>query len=416
MPPPPRPPDRTIRYRIKTSKFPDDLSNAFFTRTQVAHTKCFKAGDYIVVGLASEADVELHTLPAATESLKLLGFELVESQERLSARTVLARRIDDYLFGYTKDDLITELKEKNDLNIDDLTIIPRAHMFKLKLSTKQQADKVTTTGLKLFSQIIPYYNTNVEEHIPVTQCLKCYKFDHRTNQCKATTSVCSKCAATGHTHTQCSATTLKCLNCEGDHPAVSFKCPEKLKAQKEQNAPPAPTRFTFAQAASSPNTPAPSTPPTTPNPAPATTQNTNKTPSLAENIVTYATITAQGDLKVQSEMVADLFAANGLQVIHIPPNFHSKYQQHFADRFAEKEAAKNTPPPNPPQGNEETGTSPTSDTPQATTTTTPAPPLANTGPSGRKGGQPGGKPPKMTPPMTRNGTAKITQHKKPSST
>ncbi len=92
-----RPPDWTIRYRIKTANIPADLSNGFFTRTQVPHTKCFKSGPYIIVGLASEADRERHTTHQANENLKLLGFELVESPEEISARTILARRVDDYL-------------------------------------------------------------------------------------------------------------------------------------------------------------------------------------------------------------------------------------------------------------------------------------------------------------------------------
>ena len=126
MPPPTRPPDKTIRYRIRTASPPTDLSNSFFSKTQVPHTKCFRSGDYIIVGLASDADVEQHTLPHATENLKLLGFELVESQERISARTILARRLDAYILTKNKTDLLNEMDEKNAMTIQDLHIIEKS--------------------------------------------------------------------------------------------------------------------------------------------------------------------------------------------------------------------------------------------------------------------------------------------------
>ena len=114
------PPDRTIRYRIRTANLPADLSNAFFSKTQVPHTKCFRSGPYIIVGVASEADRDSHTCQQATESLKLLGFELVESQEQIPARTILARRVDEYILKKDSDNLREEIEHKNNIKIDDL--------------------------------------------------------------------------------------------------------------------------------------------------------------------------------------------------------------------------------------------------------------------------------------------------------
>ena len=56
----PRLPDRTLRYKIVTTKLPTDLSNAFFTKTQVPHTTYFVSGPDVIVGLASDADLNGH--------------------------------------------------------------------------------------------------------------------------------------------------------------------------------------------------------------------------------------------------------------------------------------------------------------------------------------------------------------------
>ena len=75
-----QPPDLTIQYKVLIKKTPSDLSNAFFSRTQVPHTKCFVSGPYVIVGVASEADREKHTALEANKNLSLLGFELVVSE------------------------------------------------------------------------------------------------------------------------------------------------------------------------------------------------------------------------------------------------------------------------------------------------------------------------------------------------
>lgn len=321
----PRPPDRTIRYRIKTANIPADLSNAFFSRTQVPHTKCFKSGPYIIVGLASEADREKHTTHQSNENLKLLGFELVESPEQISARTILARRVDDYLLKKTNDDLRMEIEARNEIQLDEIHIIPKAHMIKIRLRSKQQADFIKNKGIKVFSQIIPSYNINIEEYRPVTQCFKCYKFSHRTNQCKETEQVCSKCSTKGHDHRNCQTPTLKCVNCDGEHTAVSFKCPIKRESQQQQNSPkPTPLTTTYAQA-------------TTPMQAtPDTNTNTEKL-LLADIIIKYSIQTSFGDLKKQTETMNTLLEYNGCPIIKLPPNFQHTNKEHFKQHCQQNE-------------------------------------------------------------------------------
>ena len=243
-------------------------------------------------------------------------------------------------------------------------------MLKIRLSTKQHADKLNDHGIKAFSQIIPHYNINIEQHLPVTQCYKCYKYTHRTNQCEATEAVCSKCAATGHSFKQCQATTLKCLNCEGEHPAVSFKCPQKRTAQQHQNSPtPAPQQHTsYAQAASQATaTPTPLLPTPT-----QTNVNTEKL-LLADILIKYAQQNSYGDLQKQTEMTNALLQANGCPTIIFPENFIDTHKQFYQNKYNETLNNTNTPTTTKdttPTTNTTTPTTTKDTTPTTSTTTT----------------------------------------------
>ncbi|XP_063878116.1 mucin-2-like [Scylla paramamosain] len=111
-------------------------------------------------------------------------------------------------------------------------------------------------------------------------------YNHRTNQCKESEQVCSKCSAKEHDDRNCQTPTLRCINCNGEHTAVSFKCPIKRKSQQQQNSP-KPTPLTYVQAAT-PNTPMQTTPNT----------NTNAEKLLlAEITIKYSIQTSFGDIK-----------------------------------------------------------------------------------------------------------------------
>ena len=228
------------------------------------------------------------------------------------------------------------MTEKNAMTIQDLQIIEKAHMLKIRLASKQQADKIKNSGIKLFSQIIPSYNINIEEYRPVTQCYRCYKFDHRTNQCKATEDVCSKCAATGHTHKNCNSSTLKCLNCDGNHAAVSFRCPVKKTEQKNQNSPAPQTTtptISYANAATTNTTPAPSSTSTSTAAKNTSSPDHSQKLLLADQIIQYAIRNSFGNLQIQTDMINELFTSNNLPNITFPSNFAQKYQKHFTANY-----------------------------------------------------------------------------------
>ena len=222
-----RPPSRTLKYVVATDNLPTDTSTYLFTATQIPHTKCFRSGKYLVVGIASDRDYAEHTTPAMTTKLRTLGLQLVESSKTLSERTIVARHVDSYLLEKTSDALRTEIERLNNVTVQEIKVIPRPHLIKARLATLADAEKLKNQGIKVYSRIIPSYDIETERFTEVTQCYKCLSFSHRTNQCTATTETCSKCADKGHSYRNCQSNTVKCCNCGGDHPAVAFKCPAK---------------------------------------------------------------------------------------------------------------------------------------------------------------------------------------------
>ena len=321
-PNPPRPSSRTLRYKIDPNTHRNqDISSIIFNTTQTYHTKCIPTGEHVIIGLADEKDMDAHTTPTITQKLRDLGIHLVESPAMQSAKTILALKIDTYLLQRNTDNLKTEIEQKNNIKIEDIRTIPKAHMIKIRLCSNKDAKTLQEKGIKVFSQIIPHYNIIQQQHQEVRQCYKCLQYDHKTNECKKDTDICSNCAQTGHTYKTCTSNNTTCYNCQGNHAAVAFKCPVKKQALNMQNKSPptqAPQTHSYAQATATP-TMAPSLTPT-----PHHTQHSqtvlHDTQIKIMTISTAASELAKGDAALYIKIYNNLLVENNLPKIKISQN------------------------------------------------------------------------------------------------
>lgn len=321
----------TVRYTF-SQPLPPDLSTQLFASTQVPHVRCLLSGRYVVVTLATRADLEEHCSKVNTEKLKHLGLSLVESAESRCSRTVLAFRPPRLITDHNINELRDEIAEKNEVDVELVSLLPtKTPILKVILGSPTHAGALATRGIRAFSMIIPSHQVEIEKHRPVTQCLRCYGFDHNTSACPSPTVHCSKCASTTHTHRNCTSEVVKCLNCGAAHVAVSFSCPHKRAAQKAQSAPrpgaPTPlmaptaasashTTHTPSYAAATANTsvPAQNTPPPQ-----IDTQATAIMTTKAHTCVAVASKLAGDDLKKFSVILPLLLHHNDLPTITIPP-------------------------------------------------------------------------------------------------
>ena len=340
-PTPPRPPSLTAKYEI-TQVIPDDVSTYLFTATQIAHTRCFRSGKYLVVGLANDKDYADHLTPAMTNKLRTMGLQLSESSKTLSERTIVARRVDSYLLEKSPDALRTEIERRNDVTVQEVKVLPRPHLMKIRLATLDDFNKLKSNGIKVLSRIIPRYDLETERYTEVTQCYKCLQFSHRTNQCTATEETCSKCAEKGHSFKTCTSNTIKCCNCGGDHPAVAFKCIAKKSAIEQQNrktTPPTTAHGTYAAAAAPPQP----TPLLTPAANPVLEAKQLKIQACLQ----FAIAVANGDAVTFANTYNELLISNNLPAITIPDTVIQKAQNTLQAKTAQQNAAADPAPDTP---------------------------------------------------------------------
>lgn len=331
---PSKPPSFTLKYDATDYSTELDTPTALFRITQIPYVRCVRSGRYIIISVETEEEYETHLSATTTQKLNEAGLKLVESPEMLASRTLLARKIDDYVLSKHPDDIATEIASHNNVQVEDVKIIQRSHMLKVRLFTLQECHHLLDRGLKFFSRVVPKYNMARETYTDIIQCYKCLQFTHRTARCTATTDTCSKCGQEGHNYKNCASDTITCYNCGGDHPAVAFKCPKKREAIEAQSRkPPAPDTATYASAAA----PTAAMPAPTPTLSLADNKELQEQKSKAHQCLIIAAETAQGNLSKLSKYYTHLATQNGLPKIDIPADFIEEAQEAYQQAYATKE-------------------------------------------------------------------------------
>ena len=324
---PPKPPSYTLKYDAADFNTTLDTPTALFRITQIPYVKCVHSGRYIIASVSTEDDYEAHLSKNIATKLTAAGLKLVESPEMLASRTVLARKIDDYVLDQDPESIAAEVSSQNSVTVETVKIIPRPHMLKVRVTTLQECQHLIDHGMKLFSRVVPTYNMAKDTYTETVQCYKCLQFTHQTAKCTATVDTCSKCGAGGHNYKNCTATTYNCFNCGGDHPAVAFKCPKKREAVAAQSKQPPPNTNTYTYAgAAAPITPTPTPPPTL---SPSDTQDLKNQITKSNQCIALASEMARGDLSNLATYFTRLATHNGLPTISIPPDFIEEVQETY---------------------------------------------------------------------------------------
>ncbi|KAF8600540.1 hypothetical protein BDV93DRAFT_476298, partial [Ceratobasidium sp. AG-I] len=112
-----------------------------------------------------------------------------------------------------------------------------AHLM-VELRSEDVADDLIESGAH-----VEYTRVNVRRNIErPTRCLKCQRFAHKADKCKAATDVCSGCGG-AHRSSECTDKgKVYCSNCQTDsHSAWSLSCPmyaqenARLNVRKPEN-------------------------------------------------------------------------------------------------------------------------------------------------------------------------------------
>ncbi|XP_018790251.1 PREDICTED: uncharacterized protein LOC108969784 [Bactrocera latifrons] len=110
-------------------------------------------------------------------------------------------------------------------------------MLRVEIKSKNENEevKIPTRIVKVFfkGQTIPehityaYTKIKVSPFVALTQCYKCYRFNHFAQHCKKTRSRCKKCFQIYAVKEACQK--LICVNCNFEHAPTAKECPARVK-------------------------------------------------------------------------------------------------------------------------------------------------------------------------------------------
>ena len=214
----------------------------------------------IINNLAQTRDGILLTLQERTDIYKLLSKD-VQTKLRLqhleavspawlsSARALFAPKMSEAITGVSSQELVKGLKDENPgMGLVDAIILPNKFndsralkAIKLIFDSPEKAEATLASGFKVFNVSIrpeALQKHKDGEVSKLTQCYKCFKFDHFTNRCPRDDGICSICSGE-HNFRDCpNPNNPKCPNCKGGHIAISKDCQIRqrhLKTQLEQS-------------------------------------------------------------------------------------------------------------------------------------------------------------------------------------
>ena len=141
-------------------------------------------GKGIFYAIANEDQLE--KILSDDSKLQKAGFEIVPPLEYNSLKTVIAKNIDYMLDSYTDEEVIDSIERHNDwAQVEHIYRIPATgKLLKIRFKTQQMAQNALEKGLIILHQSIPKWNLEKEIFIKLTPCRNCFRYDHKSSDCK----------------------------------------------------------------------------------------------------------------------------------------------------------------------------------------------------------------------------------------
>ena len=137
------------------------------------------------------------------DKLKRNDFEVIAPLEYTANRTFVMRNIDSIISTVDSEELKSDIEERNTwLKITEIIKIPNApKILKVKTESSEMVKKATELGVLIYNLSVPPTNIEKEIFVHLNPCLKCYAYEHKTQDCPkpATFTICSECSSNSHT-------------------------------------------------------------------------------------------------------------------------------------------------------------------------------------------------------------------------
>ena len=240
-----------LRIKFLGTQRPNEktIIDAITDISPVSIRDIFLAQGHAIVIFNNSDDIDKITNKEANEKLAAYQLRALSNSIHNSEKTIFVTKVRPFVADYSTDDIINNINNNNNVSVKSLFIVRRRDYsqgqpisLKMTLSTAQDTQSILDSGITIMKMDIPPERIFMEEPITITQCFKCFKYGHETNQCPGDISYCSKCAGK-HNFRTCTSTYSKCINCNEPHLAVSRECKARkdhirklLEDKKEQRA------------------------------------------------------------------------------------------------------------------------------------------------------------------------------------
>lgn len=194
------------------------------------------ASGYVII----DSDETLETLAKQENKTAFNnhGFELQESPEMHAKKTLVIKNVDPFVLSHSAEQIKENVERYNTwLKVTEVIKIPSAPtLMKIKCEEIQMVKRALQAGLVVHNQSIPDKCISQELHINISQCMKCYAYDHIKKDCQKPEAykICSNCSSNDHTWLDCNNAFKKCVACNGDHPTMAMRCPNRKAIIKKE--------------------------------------------------------------------------------------------------------------------------------------------------------------------------------------
>ena len=199
-------------------------------------TDCVIARDGANLAMNSIEDLDKLLSEESETKLNELHLKITPPINYRSERTVFVPKPRPFITNKTHQALIHSINNSNDDLVSEAVAYVRSinHKQGDRLNLKVTF-KAFDSGFFVGRMLIPSEYVFMEDFVRVTQCIRCFSFQHTVNFCPAPQPFCSYCDG-NHNHSSCpdkeDPSKLKCHNCSEKHLAVSAACIKRKEVIK----------------------------------------------------------------------------------------------------------------------------------------------------------------------------------------
>ena len=209
---------------------------------EITPTDCYLARSYCLVTFIQSPNIAKIFDPETINKFENANIKPKPPKAYYTERSIFLNNIRPYITCLSGKELIENFNKFNkDMKAMSIyTVSPpnaNKHTLKITLTTKEAVEKALVEGVRLRGMLIESHNIQREKTENLTQCYRCFSFDHNTNKCSSTEQSCSICTGK-HSYQSCpdkeNNDKYKCANCGGNHISIARSCPKRKEIIKQQ--------------------------------------------------------------------------------------------------------------------------------------------------------------------------------------